>query len=137
LSPMCRRDSEYWRLNAPIIYYHVVEWHLPIRVMRQFGRLQHPNVEHPNTSRDLHKIDRRKFRGAINWAEKHQVYVQAWANRFHLRMDYNSGPVHRPDVYKQYLVWLHQNSRFTIKAPIAAKIADFVDSDGENEIVDE
>uniref|UniRef100_A0A0D9WEJ0 Uncharacterized protein n=1 Tax=Leersia perrieri TaxID=77586 RepID=A0A0D9WEJ0_9ORYZ len=35
-SPMCRRDTTMWRSTTPLIFFHVVEMHLPQRVMRQF-----------------------------------------------------------------------------------------------------
>lgn len=38
LSAMCFRDRALWRYCGPLIMYHVVEMHLPYRVLRQFGR---------------------------------------------------------------------------------------------------
>jgi len=55
LNPLCKRDEELWRANVPLIYYYVVEWHLPDRVLRQFGKLQHADVQHVATNQKLHK----------------------------------------------------------------------------------
>jgi len=55
LSPMCYRDMHYWRCNVPLLCYYIVEWHLPIRVMRQFGLLQQAAVAHESTNIELHK----------------------------------------------------------------------------------
>jgi len=54
LSPMCERDLTYWRCTVPLLCYYIVEWHLPIRVMRQFGLLQEVAVAHVSTNTDLH-----------------------------------------------------------------------------------
>ncbi|KAK3161174.1 hypothetical protein QOZ80_1BG0073310 [Eleusine coracana subsp. coracana] len=54
LSPVCTRDEAYWRYTGPLVYFYAVEWHLPFRVVQQFGRLQPANVETVTTSPKLH-----------------------------------------------------------------------------------
>ena len=39
---MSEVDTNLWRADMPLIFFHVVEVHLPYRVYRQFGRWQ-PN----------------------------------------------------------------------------------------------
>ena len=39
LSPITRDESDEYRCNVPLIFLHMVEIHLPIRVCRQFGRM--------------------------------------------------------------------------------------------------
>ena len=39
LSPVTRDESDEYRCNIPLIFFHVVEIHLPIKVCRQFGRM--------------------------------------------------------------------------------------------------
>jgi hypothetical protein len=39
----------------PLIYYYIVEWHLPVCVMRQFGGLQTIALQHAAMSQSLHK----------------------------------------------------------------------------------
>jgi hypothetical protein len=40
LNDICRRDQDLWTVIVPLVCYYVVEWHLPIHVVRQFGGLQ-------------------------------------------------------------------------------------------------
>jgi hypothetical protein len=40
LNDICRCDHDLWTAVVPLICYYVVEWHLPIRVVHQFGGLQ-------------------------------------------------------------------------------------------------
>ena len=39
LCPVTRDESDEYRYSVPLIFFHVVEIHLPIRVCRQFGRM--------------------------------------------------------------------------------------------------
>jgi hypothetical protein len=55
LNAICYRDQELWRAELPLIFYYVVEWHLPNRVVHQFGGLQTVVVQHEATSQYLHK----------------------------------------------------------------------------------
>nr|CAB3471906.1 unnamed protein product [Digitaria exilis] len=58
LSFMCTRDQDLWRTPVPMICYYIVEWHLPHRVTRQFGKRQ------------------------INdWRVTHQDYLHMWEQR--------------------------------------------------------
>jgi hypothetical protein len=50
---ICRHDQDLWTAVVPLICYYVVEWHLPIRVMCQFGRLQTVAVQHELMSHSL------------------------------------------------------------------------------------
>ncbi|KAH1229491.1 Serine/threonine-protein phosphatase 7 long form [Glycine max] len=40
LSPICLVGSVAWCAVVPLICFHVVEWHQPDRVLRQFGMQQ-------------------------------------------------------------------------------------------------
>jgi hypothetical protein len=55
LNTICRRDHDLWTVVLLLICYYIVEWHLPIRVVRQFGGLQTVVMQHTATSQSLHK----------------------------------------------------------------------------------
>ena len=71
--------SNVWRSKVPLICFWLVEFHLPDRVLRQFG-LKQEVPEDADTDRDLHKID---ARGKVekNWRVEHELHIQKWNNR--------------------------------------------------------
>ena len=68
-----------WRSTVPLICFWLVEFHLPDRVLRQFG-LKQEQPRDANTNCDLHKID---VRGKVekNWSVEHAVHIQKWNDR--------------------------------------------------------
>uniref|UniRef100_K3XQN2 Aminotransferase-like plant mobile domain-containing protein n=1 Tax=Setaria italica TaxID=4555 RepID=K3XQN2_SETIT len=80
-SPTCYRDRELWRCTTPMILYYVVEFHMPHRVMRQFGRMQPCPPLELSTSQQLHSIDRRKRYKENDWRVKHDRYLVLWQNK--------------------------------------------------------
>jgi hypothetical protein len=55
LNTICRCDHDLWTAMLPLICYYIVEWHLLVRVVRQFGGLQTVAVQHAAMSQSLHK----------------------------------------------------------------------------------
>ena len=68
-----------WRSKVPLICFWLVKFHLPDRVLRQFG-LKQEQPEDADTNRDLHKIDARS-KVDKNWRVEHAVHIQKWNNR--------------------------------------------------------
>jgi hypothetical protein len=54
-NPLSIRDRTLWMTQCPLILYYVVEYHLPARVMRQFGMEQPIYLECLSTSIELHR----------------------------------------------------------------------------------
>ena len=65
-----------WRSKVPLICFWLVEFHLPDRVLQQFGL----NQEQPEDVDIDHKID---VRGKVekNWRVEHAVHIQKWNDR--------------------------------------------------------
>uniref|UniRef100_K4ALS8 Aminotransferase-like plant mobile domain-containing protein n=1 Tax=Setaria italica TaxID=4555 RepID=K4ALS8_SETIT len=100
-SPTCYRDRELWRCMTPIILYYVVEFHMPHRVMRQFGMMQPCPPLELSTLQQLHKINRRKRYKENDWRVKHAQYLIQWENR--QRCDPEGGPYWRAGPNNEYI----------------------------------
>ena len=58
LNPMCTREKHLWLMRCPLICNWAVEFHLPHRVMRQFGLFQSHPPEWKDTDKQLHGLDK-------------------------------------------------------------------------------
>uniref|UniRef100_A0ACD6AKC4 Uncharacterized protein n=1 Tax=Avena sativa TaxID=4498 RepID=A0ACD6AKC4_AVESA len=54
LNRKCMQEAHLWRIRAPLICVYAVEFHLPQRVMRQFGLFQETPPPYKDTSIALH-----------------------------------------------------------------------------------
>ncbi|RLN13030.1 hypothetical protein C2845_PM09G18490 [Panicum miliaceum] len=135
LSELCTRDAQR-RSGVPLIFFLVVELHLPHRVKRQFWRLQDFPPEPISTSQALHNIDRKKRYSENDWRVKHVAWLLQWEQK--QRMELTSGAVHRNNHYKEYLRWFHSVTRVSIKPPRSnVPIEERADTDDGDDIVDE
>ncbi|XP_073099120.1 serine/threonine-protein phosphatase 7 long form homolog [Elaeis guineensis] len=102
LPQMCTVGHDIWTARVPLIYFDVVEWHLPDRVLRQFGQIQ-GIPEQFDTSQGLHRIDRRG-RARIDWRIRHAQYIDIWdARRDHI---VHGDPILRGRSYTDdYMAW--------------------------------
>jgi hypothetical protein len=55
LNSMCFQDKTLWMEQCPLIFYYVVEYHLPSRVIRQFRLEQLVRPMFSSTSVELHR----------------------------------------------------------------------------------
>ncbi|XP_066323182.1 protein MAIN-LIKE 1-like [Miscanthus floridulus] len=55
LSALCMADEDVWTMRTPLICFYAVEYHLPHRVARRFGRLQPSLPDDFSTGWQLHK----------------------------------------------------------------------------------
>ncbi|KAL6336065.1 hypothetical protein AAG906_010334 [Vitis piasezkii] len=69
LPDYCTIASDLWLTISPLICFHIVEWHRPDRVLRQFGLVQHI-PEQCDTELGLHRYD---------WMSIHHHYIQSEA----------------------------------------------------------
>ncbi|XP_073102489.1 uncharacterized protein [Elaeis guineensis] len=99
---MCTVGHDIWTARVPLICFDVVEWHLPDRVLRQFGQTQ-GIPEQFDTSQGLHRIDRRG-RARIDWRIRHAQYIDIWdARRDHI---VHGDPILRGRSYTDdYMAW--------------------------------
>jgi hypothetical protein len=55
LNSMSFRDKSMWTVQCPLIFYSVVKYHLPSRVIQQFRLEQPVHPPCPTTSVELHR----------------------------------------------------------------------------------
>ncbi len=55
LNPKCLEEAGFWRMRCPLICMWAVEYHMPHRVMRQFGLFQECPPDWQDTDRALHR----------------------------------------------------------------------------------
>lgn len=85
----CLTGSDLWLARVPLICFNIVEWHLPDRVVRQFGGVQ--RIPDPcDTSPSLHQLDLRG-RTDEDWVRRHWPLISMWQDRrgniIHLEYD--------------------------------------------------
>ena len=54
LNRKCTEERHLWRMICPMVCFFAVEWHLPNRVMRQFGLYQKTPPDYKDTDLELH-----------------------------------------------------------------------------------
>jgi hypothetical protein len=86
----------------------------------------------------VRRITQRKFKGMVDWSAENAAYIELWNQRQAGRTHYLSGVVHRAGLYKEYLRWLHLQSRLFLKPACTEEhIAQLHDSNYDNEMIDE
>ena len=80
LPDYCTIASDLWLTISPLICFHIVEWHRPDRVLRQFGLVQHI-PEQCDTELGLHRYDLRG-RHDFDWMSIHHHYIQRWEAKY-------------------------------------------------------
>ncbi|RVW69911.1 Serine/threonine-protein phosphatase 7 long form-like [Vitis vinifera] len=108
LPDICLADQDIWQIMSPLVFFDIVEWHRPERVLRQFGLIQGiPST--PPIDSDLHSIDRRG-RPQFDWRLYHEHYVALWEARGdHIVTAAPIGP--HMDYHAPYMTWYRRITR--------------------------
>uniref|UniRef100_A0A8I6WRK2 Aminotransferase-like plant mobile domain-containing protein n=1 Tax=Hordeum vulgare subsp. vulgare TaxID=112509 RepID=A0A8I6WRK2_HORVV len=76
LNPLCVQERHLWLMRCPLICNWAFEFHLPHRVMHQFGYFQPQPPEWVDTDTQLHsRLDRRRQQKIKDWQKHHKSYV--------------------------------------------------------------
>lgn len=76
LPAYCKAGKDIWRTMSPLVCGHLIEWHVPNPVLRQFGMEQ--DIPGPfDTETRVHDVD---LRGKSNtdWTIEWDDYIQKW-----------------------------------------------------------
>lgn len=79
LPTYCLNGQDIWLTISPLICFHIIEWHRPDRVLRQFKFRQcvPPDCD---TDKQLHQLDLRS-KCDNDWGHQHAQYISAWGLR--------------------------------------------------------
>ncbi|KAD3338466.1 hypothetical protein E3N88_33987 [Mikania micrantha] len=107
LPGICMSGQASWRSETYLIFWEIVEPHLPSRVMRQFRMFQPIPVNTlfgEQEHRRLHKISRTGGRD-VNWLQKHNQYVLSWVGRHNniVTTEFTDSCVASPEYMQWYL----------------------------------
>jgi hypothetical protein len=84
----------------------------------------------------MRRINRRKVKGAMDWAAQHTPYIAIWNAR--IQQPYLHGACYRSRPWMEYLRWLQQQFQMFLRpAYTEDDIAQLPNSDNNNEVVDE
>jgi hypothetical protein len=86
----------------------------------------------------VRRITRRRVKGPADFTAEHASYIALWNARATHHHFYLLGAQHRSGMWVEYLRWLQQQSQLFLRPAYTEEgIAELLDSDGDNEIVDE
>lgn len=107
LPSYCHNGQDIWLTVSPLICFHIVEWHLPNRVLRQFS--MHQTIPPLCfTFPDLHRIDLRGKHDQ-DWRRVHSDHLSSWYRR---RDQCAQGVItNGPSVSDDYFIWYQSITR--------------------------
>ena len=115
LPAYCRWGECIWRAKLPLIFWHIVEFHCPDRVMRQFGMVQKIPEQIDTDHKGLHQLGLAGFPGR-NWAQFHRSWIGYWDRCYEAEVPGQPTDTFRPS--EEYLRWYHHHTILYITSPI-------------------
>lgn len=128
----CTVGSDIWMAHVPLICFELVEWHLPQRVLRQFGCVQ-DIPDFFDTDRRLHSIDRRGHHNT-DWAKEHAEFITIWEARGDriVHADRSDRVIEYQDTYMQ---WYRRQTRVLIGNPSHRAVSGYQGTGGVIEVL--
>ncbi|KAH1250098.1 Serine/threonine-protein phosphatase 7 long form [Glycine max] len=112
LPPICLVGSVAWCAVVPLICFHVVEWHQPDRVLRQFG-MQQPIPECPSQPLNIHGLTL-KGKQSENWFQLLAPMISQWNNRAEFRVDVYPRQEGLLSFNFDYMVWYRRKTKIFV-----------------------
>ncbi|KAL7174507.1 hypothetical protein ACSBR2_033706 [Camellia fascicularis] len=100
--------------RVPLICFDIIDWHLPDRVLRQFGRVQ-TVPDRFDAHLAMHFRDRRG-KMAIDWAKEYQTFIGEWNNRRNtiVHAERSNEVLTSSD---PYMLWFRRHTRLVLSNP--------------------
>lgn len=121
LPQYCTAGRHIWRAKVPLIFWHIVEFHCPERVMRQFG--MHQSIP-DNTDTDIGKLHHWSLAGFTgrDWAAFHSDWVKCWNAR--VTAVVNGQPVNTYLPTPEYMAWYREHTVLYITTSVHSQMGD-------------
>ncbi|KAE8809010.1 mutator protein [Hordeum vulgare] len=116
LNPICLQEKHLWLMHCPLICNWAVEFHLPHRVMHQFGLFQPHPPEWVDTDTQLHRLDRRRHQKIKDWHKHHKNYAIMFEQSVQAATS-TQGTQHREHcrlAFNNYVRWFQESTRVEI-----------------------
>ncbi|KAH1253112.1 Serine/threonine-protein phosphatase 7 long form [Glycine max] len=112
LPPICLVGTVAWCAVMPLICFHVVEWHQPDRVLRQFG-MQQPIPEPPLQPQSIHGLT---LKGKMdeNWFQLLAPFISQWHNRAEFKVDVYPRQEGLLSFNSDYMVWYRRKTKMFV-----------------------
>ncbi|KAH1209801.1 Serine/threonine-protein phosphatase 7 long form [Glycine max] len=117
LPSICLVGIVAWCAVVPLICFHVVEWHQPDRVLRQFG-MQQPILESPSQPQNIHGLTL-KGKQDENWFQLLAPMISQWNNRAEFRVDIYPRQEGLLSFNSDYMVWYRRKTKMFVGPNIA------------------
>jgi len=112
LPPICLVGSVAWCAVVPLICFHVVEWHQPDRVLRQFG-MQQPIPKCSSQPLNIHGLPL-KDKQDENWGQLFAPMMSQWNNRAEFRVDVYPRQEGLLSFNSDYMVWYRRKTKIFV-----------------------
>ncbi|KAD6453009.1 hypothetical protein E3N88_07714 [Mikania micrantha] len=122
LPEICTSGIRSWQSECYVIYWDVVEFYTPQRVMRQFGMVQHIPSPFPLSINDhmkLHTLTR-SGKPERNWMNTHLEYVTVWNQRWQNVIQ--GVRCAKPTVEPNYMQWFWSRTVLYITNPKSQEV---------------
>ncbi|KAE8801775.1 mutator protein [Hordeum vulgare] len=119
LNPLCVQERHLWLMRCPLICNWAVEFHLPHRVMHQFGFFQPHPPEWVDTDTQLHRLDRRRQRKIKDWQKHHKSYAIMFEQSVQAASSIRRTQYRQycPLAFNNYVRWFQESTRVEICPP--------------------
>ncbi|KAH1242207.1 Serine/threonine-protein phosphatase 7 long form [Glycine max] len=112
LPPICLIGSVAWCAVVPLICFHIVEWHQPDRVLRQFG-MQQPILECPSQPLNIHGLTL-KGKHDENWFQLLASMISQGNNQAEFRVDVYPRQQGLLSFNSDYMVWYRRKTKMLV-----------------------
>ncbi|KAI0493201.1 hypothetical protein KFK09_027477 [Dendrobium nobile] len=113
---ICLSGADIWTARVPVISWKRVEWHLPDRVLRQFGLC--PRIDIQPMDPSFNRVDGRG-KPDMDWMLYHRAHIAIWESRRGFIVTGDLVDHHNTYSIHQYIHWYKSwATLYMLKAPV-------------------